>query len=65
MQVLLNNQEVQTQAQTISELLSELGYRAEGVAVAVDNQIVPRGTWGETALREGFRITVIKAACGG
>lgn len=65
MQVLLNNQEVQTQAQTISTLLSELGYRAEGVAVAVDNQIVPRGTWGETALREGCRITVIKAACGG
>lgn len=65
MQVLLNNQEVQTQAQNISELLSELGYCAEGVAVAVDNQIVPRGTWSETVLREGCRITVVKAACGG
>lgn len=65
MQVLLNNQEVQTQAQNISELLSELGYRAEGVAVAVDNQIVSRSTWSETVLREGCRITVIKAACGG
>ncbi|MGM9688990.1 MAG: sulfur carrier protein ThiS [Alloprevotella sp.] len=65
MKVLLNNQEVQTQAQNMSELLSELGYRAEGVAVAVDNRIVPRGTWSDTPLREGCRITVIRAACGG
>ena len=31
----------------------------------VDNQLKPRGSWGDVAIQEGASITIIKAACGG
>jgi len=38
---------------------------AKGVAIAIDNQLKPRSSWGDTLLQEGASITIIKAACGG
>ena len=43
----------------------ELQLPQKGVAVAIDNQMIPRGSWAQTALQEGARIVIIKAACGG
>lgn len=36
-----------------------------GVAVAVDGEVVPRGRWRETELREGTRVEVVVAVQGG
>ena len=36
-----------------------------GVAVAVDGEVVPRGRWPATELREGQRIEVLQAVQGG
>jgi sulfur carrier protein len=36
-----------------------------GVAVAVDGEVVPRGAWEETPLREGQRVEVVGAIQGG
>lgn len=36
-----------------------------GVAVAVDGEVVPRGTWDGTPLRGGQRIEVLQAVQGG
>lgn len=38
---------------------------ARGVAVAVDGEVVPRGAWEETALREGQKVEVVGAIQGG
>ncbi len=38
---------------------------ARGVAVAVDGEVVPRGEWRSTELREGQRIEVVLAVQGG
>jgi sulfur carrier protein len=36
-----------------------------GVAVALDNEVVPRGRWSSTSLREGVRVEVLAAIQGG
>ena len=65
MKVLLNNTELQTEAQNIMALVEQLDLPLQGVAVAVAGKIVKRTDWAATALSEGCQITVIKAACGG
>jgi thiazole synthase len=41
------------------------GKDARGVAVALDGEVVPRGEWGTTALREGQAVEVLAAIQGG
>ena len=36
-----------------------------GVAAAVDGEVVPRGQWQSTDLREGQRVEVLQAVQGG
>jgi sulfur carrier protein len=36
-----------------------------GVAVAVDGEVVPRGEWAATTLREGQHVEVLQAVQGG
>lgn len=65
MKVSINNKEVETVATTLSELTVELSLPAQGVAVAVNNRMIPRTEWAEYALSEGASVVIIKAACGG
>jgi sulfur carrier protein len=52
-------------ALTVAELLVRLELRAEGVAVAVDRQIVPRSTFADRRLAEGEQVEVLRAVGGG
>jgi sulfur carrier protein len=36
-----------------------------GIAVAVDEEVVPRGDWAEWRLREGQRVEIVVAIQGG
>ena len=36
-----------------------------GVAVAVDGEVVPRGQWATTQVREGQQVEVLRAVQGG
>lgn len=65
MKILVNNQETETTAATVEQLAIELALPAKGVALAVNNQMVPRTAWVDTAIAEGANIVIIKAACGG
>ena len=65
MRISINNTQHQTQAANLQELASQLQWPAKGVAIAIDNQLKPRSSWGDTLLQEGASITIIKAACGG
>lgn len=68
MKVQLNGapQEVADQA-TVAELLGllEAGVPTRGVAVAVDEEVVPRARWEATRLRDGARVEVVSAIQGG
>lgn len=53
------------ESQTLSEILESRGIGPAGVAVAINNRVVPRAAWPSTHLAEGDTLTVIKAVCGG
>ena len=68
MNVLLNGETAALpERATVTEAVAASGapqpYR--GVAVAIDGEVVPRGEWDATPLREGQRIEVLQAVQGG
>ena len=65
MQINVNNKPINTEACDLSTLANELSLPEKGVAVAVNNKMVPRMLWAETPLSEGATVVIIKAACGG
>lgn len=50
---------------TVAELLRGLGVPGDGVAVAVDREVVPRSAHASTALRGGAQVEVLVAVGGG
>lgn len=66
MKLSVNRQAVEADAgETLAGLLQRMSVPAEGIAVAVNNRVVPRSEWGATPLHEEDRITIIRAVCGG
>jgi sulfur carrier protein len=50
----------------LADLLRDLGLaERKGVAIAINDEVVPRSTWPTRALAEGERILVIQATQGG
>jgi sulfur carrier protein len=39
--------------------------RGRGLAVALDGEVVPRGQWAATPLRDGARVEIVVAVQGG
>ena len=50
---------------TIATLLHDLNVRREGVAVALNDDVVPRGTHAQAEVHEGDRVEIIVAVAGG
>lgn len=50
---------------TLAALLKAERLDGSGQAVAVDNTLAPRSQWAEMPLKDGMKITVIRAVCGG
>lgn len=50
---------------TVTALLTALGCAPEGVAVAVNGAVVPRGQHPSHAIREGDRVEILQAVGGG
>ena len=66
MNILVNNKETElTQGNTVADLALQLDLPKQGVAIAVQNRMVPRSEWNEKVLQEGDNLVIIKAACGG
>ena len=66
MKVFVNNKETElTQGNTVADLAQQLGLPQQGVAIAVQNRMVPRTEWSIKELQEGDSLVIIKAACGG
>ena len=65
MQITINNKPNTTAAKTLQQLANELTLPEKGVAVAVENQMIPRDQWNNYSLQEGAHVVSITAACGG
>lgn len=65
LQITVNNQEVVTESATVLQLAEQLALPEKGVALALNNKVIPRASWKDTALNSGDAVVVIKAAFGG
>lgn len=66
MRIFINDQEkVFERALTISDLLSELSLLNEGIAIAVNGEVVPRSKHGDYSLKDGDRVEIVKVVGGG
>lgn len=65
MNIKINNKSSDTQCADLAALAAELELPQKGVAVAINNRMVPRTEWQATALAENDNVVIIKAACGG
>ncbi|MFF3851701.1 sulfur carrier protein ThiS [Micromonospora sp. NPDC002575] len=50
---------------TVADLVGLVTDQRRGLAVAVNGEVVPRGGWPATVLRDGDRVEVLSAAQGG
>lgn len=50
---------------TVADVVATLTTAPTGVAVAVNGEVVPRGSWSGSKLRDGDRVEVLTAAQGG
>ncbi|MBN2742752.1 sulfur carrier protein [Breznakibacter xylanolyticus] len=65
MRLIINQQESHTQVATLAELIAQRNIPMQGIAVAVNAQIVPRQQWDSHLLAENDNIMVISATRGG
>ena len=67
MKVFLNHKpvEVAGSEQTVQTLLEKEGLSKPGIAVAINNRVVPRKDWAYTLLQDDMKLTIIHAVCGG
>jgi sulfur carrier protein len=50
---------------TIPQMLDALGIKPEQVAVAVNGEVITRRLWGETTVKEGDAVEIVRAVGGG
>lgn len=57
--------EVGVEEHTMHGFLKERGILEEGVVVAINGDVVPRGEWGERTVKDGDEIEIVHAVAGG
>lgn len=66
MKIYVNNKETDvSENMKVNELAQQLQLPDKGIALAVNNQMIPRTEWSNTTLKEESHVIIIKAACGG
>jgi len=65
--ILLNGRSREVQAETLEELLVEIGLAPgrKGIAVALNGEVVPRGRWPASRLSSGDSVEIVGAVQGG
>ena len=66
-EIVVNGEPRQVAVANVRALLSALGYDAtgRGLAVALNDEIIPRGEWETTPVAPGDRIEIVGAVQGG
>lgn len=66
MNITVNNQPYHSEDRlSLSQLLADLAIKGQGIAVAVNEEIISRNLWEDHNLCDGDRVTVIRATAGG
>ncbi|MEX5413477.1 sulfur carrier protein ThiS [Atlantibacter hermannii] len=66
MRIALNDQQTDcAEAITLYALLEQQGLLKSGIALAVNDAIVPRGQWSEHVLQDGDSVLLFQVIAGG
>ena len=66
MRITFNNESIETSATALGSLLEELQLSGRtGIAVALNECVIPQARWASTELNEQDAVLVITAAAGG
>ena len=66
MKVVVNNKEIEiSEESNVNDLISEMNMPNRGIAVAINNEVVPKDNWSTIKLEKEMRVTLIKATQGG
>ncbi len=63
--VTINGEEVPAAGRTIADYLAEEGFPETGIAVALNDTVVPKSRHGETVLQDGDRMEIVHCVQGG
>lgn len=50
---------------TLAAFIEQAGYKPEGIAVAIQNTVVPKANWSTTVLVNDQKLLMIRAVSGG
>lgn len=66
MKVKINNEELDFISSTsVSDYIQSLSLPSSGLAIAINNVLVPRNQWETTQFQENDQVIIIQAAYGG
>ncbi|MDR1335433.1 MAG: sulfur carrier protein ThiS [Tannerella sp.] len=66
MKVILNDKPYDVAGGTsLAAFIESLGLKPQGIAVAIDYEVVPRDRWGDTMLSDRMELMLIHAVSGG
>jgi len=66
MKLFINNIETSAYSNNLSDILKEKEFlEKKGIAVAINNSVVPKSEWTNTKLNENDKILIITATQGG
>lgn len=65
MNIMLNDAPFEFSGNTLTDLLDTLGKEAKGIAIAINQQVVPRSLWGRTELDEQSQVFIFESIAGG
>lgn len=65
MRIRVNGEWLELEARTVADVLEYFQLAGEKVAVELDGNVVERGDWGETALRDGAVLEIVQFVSGG
>jgi len=65
MKLLLNGQSEEIQAETVDDLVNELGLVRKAVLIEHNGTALLRSEWAHTSLVSGDRVEILRVAAGG
>lgn len=63
--VKVNGEMLEMEGKTVTELLEAMDTSNQRVAVEINEEIVPRASYGETVLKDGDTVEVVRFVGGG
>ncbi|TYL48044.1 sulfur carrier protein ThiS [Marinomonas sp. IMCC 4694] len=65
MKIVLNDAPYEFTGTTLQDLLAHLGKEGAGIAIAIDQQVVPKSVWQSTKLAERSQVFIFESIAGG